>query len=289
MSSNVPLRTPLQAVPPPNLPLAPTQYSQQHYDVLNNALRLYFNRLNSNLSALSSNIGGAYLQFPNGAFHQDGYTTLTANINSSVTTIAVASTTGFPTTGTLLIDAELINYTGVTPTSFTGCTRGVYGSTAASHLSGAYVAECQAVPSATTSLALKMTVTDASNEVVIDATDKSKIIHNVAGYYNLQFSVQMINYNNQIDNVTFWFRQNGVDVPNSAGIVSVPATHAGKAGAAIISWNLVLGMNAEDYIQLVMASDSGNTVAATYPPGTSPTHPASPAVILTSTFVSALY
>jgi hypothetical protein len=47
-------------------------------------------------------------------------------------------------------------------------------------------------------------------------------------------------------------------------------------------------MNANDYIQLYFASDSGNTLAVTYPPGTSPAHPTSPSVILTATFTSAL-
>ena len=71
--------------------------------------------------------------------------------------------------------------------------------------------------------------------------------------------------------------------------MSVPAKHAGGVGAAIISWNLIVDVNAGDNIQLVMHSNTGDTVAATYPPGTAPIHPASPSVILTATFVSALY
>jgi hypothetical protein len=80
-----------------------------------------------------------------------------------------------------------------------------------------------------------------------------------------------------------------VDIPYTSGIVSVPSKHAGGLGAAIVSWNLVVSINAKDNIQLMMASNTGNTVAATYPPGTAPVHPASPSVILTATFVSALY
>lgn len=54
-------------------------------------------------------------------------------LNSSSTTINVASTTGFSAAGSILIDAELITYTGVTATSFTGCTRGTSQTTAATH------------------------------------------------------------------------------------------------------------------------------------------------------------
>ena len=57
-------QTRLQSAPAPNLPIAPTQYNPQHYDILNNALRLYFNRLDQNLTALFSNNGGKYLNAP---------------------------------------------------------------------------------------------------------------------------------------------------------------------------------------------------------------------------------
>ena len=63
-------------------------------------------------------------------------TTLNGAINDSVTTITVVSTDGFLSTGCILIGTELITYTGVGATTFTGCTRGAYGTTKASHLTG---------------------------------------------------------------------------------------------------------------------------------------------------------
>jgi hypothetical protein len=274
----------------PNLPLAPVGYERQYQDQLNNALRLYFNQLNNLNSVLIGSTGGAFLQFPNGAWHQDGYNTLAVSLtNTSTTPIQVASTAGFLSAGALIIDSELIEYTGKTATTFTGITRGAYGSTKASHTAGVYVAEAQPVPSSTTELVVSLTATDTANGIDLDPTDITKVVAAVAGYYNIQFSAQLLTFDSSIDNVTLWFRQNGVDVPYSAGIVSIPAIHGGKPGAAIVSWNLVMALNAGDYFQLIMASESGNTVAATYPPGTAPVHPASPSIILTATFVSALY
>lgn len=289
----IPRNAPLRPPKAPNLLVAPVDYRQQYIDQLTNALRLYFNQIDNSLQSLLSPAGGGLLQFPNGAFHQNGYTTLTNAIpnSSSTANIVVASTAGFGEIlpGTILIGQELIRYTGKTATTFTGITRSVNGSSGSSHAAGVYVTEAQAVPSATTALAVPFDTTDTSNEVALDPLDSSKIEFAVAGYYNIQFSVQLINCTSSIDNVTLWFRRNTVDISYTAGVVSVPSKHAGGIGAAIVSWNLVVDINAGDNIQLMMASDSGNTVAATYPPGTAPVHPASPSVIFTATFVSALY
>ena len=61
-------------------------------------------------------------------------TTLSAGINTRVTTIGVASVTGMPTTGGVItINSEQISYTGISSLNLTGCTRGINGSTAATH------------------------------------------------------------------------------------------------------------------------------------------------------------
>jgi hypothetical protein len=64
-------------------------------------------------------------------------TTLSAGINSSVSTIGVASVTGMPTTGgIIIIGSEQITYSGISSLNLTGCVRGVNGSTAATHTTG---------------------------------------------------------------------------------------------------------------------------------------------------------
>jgi hypothetical protein len=57
--------------------------------------------------------------------NEGAYTYLTASLAAGATTATVASTADFPTSGTLLIDQEIINYTGKTssPATFTGLTR----------------------------------------------------------------------------------------------------------------------------------------------------------------------
>ena len=235
---------------------------------------------------------GAQIQFPNGAFHQDGYTTLTANIGNGTTTpIPVVSTAGFLSAGGLIVDNEIIAYTGKTATTFTGITRGAYGTSSSAHTSGTYISEAQVITPPATVLPIAFTTTDTSNQVSIDPTYNTRIVFDIAGYYNIQFSAQILNYTTSEDDVTMWFRKNGTDVPFSAGIVTIPSKHGSRPGSVITSWNLVIDVTEGQYIELLVTSDSGNSVVATYPPGVapSPVHPASPSIILTATFVSALY
>jgi hypothetical protein len=56
-----------------------------------------------------------------------------ANVTASDATITVASTVGFPSSGTIHLGTEAITYSGTTPTAFTGCTRGVWDTLAAAH------------------------------------------------------------------------------------------------------------------------------------------------------------
>lgn len=60
-------------------------------------------------------------------------TQLNGAINASVTTLTVDDTTSFPASGNLVCNTEEMSYTGKTPTTFTGVTRGVNGTTAAVH------------------------------------------------------------------------------------------------------------------------------------------------------------
>ncbi len=71
--------------------------------------------------------------------------TLSAAINSTVTTIGVTSTAGWPSSGFFMIDAEEITYSGTTATSFTGCVRGQSGSTAAAHANARRVSRSKVV------------------------------------------------------------------------------------------------------------------------------------------------
>ena len=67
--------------------------------------------------------------------------TLSSSINTSVTSLTMASSSSFPSSGTVQIGSELITYTGNSGGTLTGLTRGANGTTAASHSSGATVTD----------------------------------------------------------------------------------------------------------------------------------------------------
>jgi hypothetical protein len=74
----------------------------------------------------------------NGVVFGAASSTLSSTITASATSISVVSTSGFPSpSGTIVIEAEIITYTGTTATSFTGCTRSTVNATI--HSSGATV------------------------------------------------------------------------------------------------------------------------------------------------------
>ena len=274
----------------PRLPTAPDQYNARYIEQYSNILRLYFNQLDNLLAAILSATGGDFLAFPYGAFHQNGNTTLSSNItNVSTTPISVASTAGFPSSGWILINNEIISYTTKTATTFDGTvTRGVFGTTQAAHTAGALITEVQGTGSPTTIGKVLFNNTDYSNGVATNAADQTQIVFQKAGIYNLQFSAQILSFTNSPDNVTIWFRVNGNDVPASASIGTVPAIHGGVAGATIMTVNLYQQFNINDYVQLAWTTDSGTSVLASFPVGTSPIHPLSPGVIFTCQFVSAV-
>jgi hypothetical protein len=68
-------------------------------------------------------------------------TTLNGGINSSVTSVTLTDASQFPSSGTnfIIIGSEEMSYTGVSGNTLTGVTRGVAGTSAASHSDGATV------------------------------------------------------------------------------------------------------------------------------------------------------
>jgi len=113
----------------------------------------------------------------------------------------------------------------------------------------------------------------------VSLVDGSKVTVLNSGVYNIQFSAQFLNSSTQIVDAKMFFNKNGNPIPYSAGYSAVTEKHGGIDGKSIVSYNIIVSLSANDYIQwLFTAEDTGiyisNLVATS-------TVPDSPSLILT--------
>lgn len=137
-----------------------------------------------------------------------------------------------------------------------------------------------------TAQAITFDSTDASNGIS-RGTPTSRIVVSKAGYYNFQFSAQLDKASGATASIWIWPKVNGTNISASTSKVTIQGTTA----ESVPAWNFVLPMNANDYFELYWLTDDIN-VQIKYEAGfgTAPNNvPAIPSVILTATFVSALY
>jgi hypothetical protein len=145
----------------------------------------------------------------------------------------------------------------------------------------------------TANTATKMTLNqvDANNGVTLTAdtgetTNKSKIVFEQAGLYNIQWSGQFQNADNQLHDAFIWIRTgNGsganADVAGSTGYISIPNKHGGEDGHTVSGWNYLLNVNKDDYLQFYWSTDSAQVSLQFYAAGTSPTRPTTASLIVT--------
>jgi len=117
---------------------------------------------------------------------------------------------------------------------------------------------------------------------------KSRITLTNAGTYNIQFSAQVQNFDNQPQDIFIWLKKNGTDVGGSTGAIGVPARkNVDEPYHTIVGWNFVFTAAANDYyefywstqhilvsIQYYSIADNG-----------SPTKPSTASLVLTVTQV----
>jgi len=143
----------------------------------------------------------------------------------------------------------------------------------------------QANTPASTARAINISSTATASGVSIQSGNRITVDHD--GIYNIQFSLQLIKTSNNNGDADIWLRYNGVDVPNSNGIVTLIDGSKGSS-KTITACNFVQAMTASSYCQIYWsAADTGLTI---YAVGTqsSPTRPATPSIIVTVDKISSL-
>jgi hypothetical protein len=164
--------------------------------------------------------------------------------------------------------------------SVTGASGGQYLQT----VYGAFENTANQTLTANTATAMVWSQTDYANGVTL--SNSSRLNVTATGIYNLQFSTQFQNADNQLHDANIWLRVNGSDIAGSTGLASIPNSHGGTPGHAIVGWNFFLSLSKNDYVELYCSVDSAQVTIQAYAAGITPTRPSTASNVVTLTFVS---
>jgi len=79
------------------------------------------------------------------------------------------------------------------------------------------------------------------------------------GVYNIEFTLQFFNTDNQIHDAYVWLRIDNVDVNGSGSIFSIPNSHGGTPGALAASSNVTFQITGGEEVALWWATDLAAT------------------------------
>ena len=139
------------------------------------------------------------------------------------------------------------------------------------------------------------TITATAN-ITLNATDYSlgtslvdgyKVKVDYSGLYNVQFSIQFVNTDNNIHDIDIWFKKNNSNVAGSNSKFSVPNRHGGTDGHLIAALNFNIELAKDDYVSLAWATSSTAVTVEHLAAQTTPTRPATPSAIVTIQYLSA--
>jgi hypothetical protein len=137
-----------------------------------------------------------------------------------------------------------------------------------------YDTTTQAATVINTATAITFNTTDLSNGVFI-GTPTSRIIVDSEGIYNFDTSFQLDKTAGGTGIFDFWFRLNGVDVPDSCSRIRIQGNNA----EIFSSLNFFFDLKANDYVELMFSVDDLSIEVTAF--AAAVPHPGIPSIILT--------
>lgn len=138
--------------------------------------------------------------------------------------------------------------------------------------------------------------TTSENIITFDTTDyalgaslvdSSKMKADYAGLYNIQFSAQLINTTNDVQEVSIWFKKNGTNLAGSNSEFGISQRKStGTASRLIAGLNLFVALQKDDYVQLAWRPSDVGVSIEHFGTQTTPNRPATPSVIATMSYLS---
>ncbi len=152
----------------------------------------------------------------------------------------------------------------------------------------------QTAGSVATAYAVTYDVSDFPDGISI--VSNSQITFADPGVYNITYSIQFKNTNNDLETVDIWLRYNGTDIANSNTRFAIPARKSTGDPSYLVAVTPIMVdvTTANHYIQIMWrVSNTAVTIeqlpAVTASPGVTPAIPATPSVIVGVTFISAQF
>lgn len=176
-----------------------------------------------------------------------------------------------PVNGQVLTYNSITNkWNAGTPLSASGAT-GYYGSF--------YDTTAQTLTSATQAKRINIAQTYEQNGVSID---NNRIVFNYNGVYELIYSIQYKNTSNAQQDIYIWLKQNGVDIPNSSSVFTIPAHKNASIPAQLIAVSPFMStLTAGNFIELYWHCNNTAVTVETFTTHANPTIPDTPGVIVT--------
>lgn len=117
--------------------------------------------------------------------------------------------------------------------------------------------------------------------------DSTKLRADYSGLYNIQFSAQLINTTNDVQEVSIWFKKNGTNLAGSNSEFGAPQRKStGTASRLIAALNLFVALEKNDYVQIAWRpSDIGVSIEH-FGTQTTPNRPSTPSIIATMSYLS---
>jgi len=136
----------------------------------------------------------------------------------------------------------------------------------------------QTATSQTTAYVVAIGQTAEANGVSI--VSGNRITFAYAGTYEIEFSLQFHNVETDASDVNVWFRKNGSDIADSNSRFTIPSKQNNN-GYLIAITPFIVTVTAGQYVQIVWSCDDNTTTKIeTLAPGTTPTVPRTPGVIV---------
>lgn len=281
----------------PPLPNPPSQYDPQYVRQLVRSIENYFSQLDSN----TPNHAEKYTAdtFVGGSFSG---TTIDATDVSTNTLEALSATVGYQRSNGIQADA-LISYghrnnRQISDDAMFGevYANSLYGD--GKHVNTPYNQIISDSDQTAASVANAYAITYDTEEYPdgISVASGSHIVFDHEGIYNIVYSIQLKNTNNDLETVDIWLRLNGTDIANSNTRFAIPARKStGDPSYLVAVTPIMVDITAaSQYIEIMWrVSNTAVTIeqipAVTANPGVTPAIPATPSVIVGVTFISAQF